>query len=190
MLDGPKPLTREELITRTAEAQAPAFKGFLRARLGNTDEVNDVLQKALLKALSHSTTLHDPEKVVPWLYRIVRRTLIDYRRGANLRIAHIVAMDTLPEPADVPAALDAVCPCSLRQMESLQPTYANILRRVVIDGAALEEVAAELRVSRNSATVRLSRARRALRDKLQQHCGVASLRACLRCVCDERGCCA
>jgi hypothetical protein len=45
-------------------------------------------------------------------------------------------------------------------------------------------------VTTNNAMVRLHRARRALRSLLQEHCGTTSLRACLSCVCEERGCCA
>jgi RNA polymerase sigma factor (sigma-70 family) len=189
MADAHDALTREELITRTAKSHAPALEGFLRARLGSTDEVNDVLQKAMVKALARSATLHEPAKVVPWLYRILRHTLIDHRRAARARDAHVIAVDVLPDKSDETAPTDDICACSLRQLEALQPTYASILRRVVFDGASLQEVADELHISVNSATVRLSRARQALRNRLQQHCGVASLDACLRCVCEERGCC-
>lgn len=189
MLDRPESLTREELITRTVDAQAPALKGFLRARLGDTDEVNDVLQKATMKALSRSESLQDPSKIVPWLYRILRRTLIDHRRAASTRAAYVVMMEPLPDQASETAAPDDACACSLRQLDSLSPNYSTILRRAVLDGAGLSEIADELHISVNSATVRLSRARQALREKLRQHCGVASLAACLHCVCDERGCC-
>jgi RNA polymerase sigma-70 factor (ECF subfamily) len=189
MLDRPESLTRKELITHTVDAHAPALKGFLRARLGDTDEVNDVLQKAALKALSRSASLHDPSKIVPWLYRILRHTLIDHQRSASTRAAHVVTVETLPDQASLPTADDDVCTCSLRQLETLSPAYATMLRRVVLEGATLAEAADELHVSVNSATVRLSRARQALREQLMKHCGVASMDACLRCVCDERGCC-
>lgn len=189
MLDRPETLTREELITRTVEAHVPALRGVLRARLGDNDEVNDVLQKAMTKALARSASLQDPSKIVTWLYRILRRTLIDHRRAASTRAAHVVMMEAVPDQASETAAPDSVCACSLRQLEALSPSYSTILHRAVVDGAGLSEIADELNISVNSATVRLSRARQALRDQLQQHCGVASLEACLHCVCDERGCC-
>jgi RNA polymerase sigma-70 factor (ECF subfamily) len=60
---------------------------------------------------------------------------------------------------------------------------------VDIDGTGLAEVAGTLDITTGNAAVRLHRARRALRGRLRDHCGVETMRQCLACVCNERGCC-
>lgn len=88
-----------------------------------------------------------------------------------------------------PVVEEDVCACSLALMKSLPESYADIIRRVDIEGAGLAEVAGILRIATGNAAVRLHRARRALRARLREHCGVESMRQCLSCICNERGCC-
>ncbi|XXU02588.1 YnfA family protein [Sorangium sp. So ce834] len=84
---------------------------------------------------------------------------------------------------------DVDCWCVLVQAERLKPDDALILKRVIVDGMAVKDVAADLGVTPGNAMVRLHRARRALRDRLKEHCGTTSARSCSECGCDERGCC-
>ena len=81
------------------------------------------------------------------------------------------------------------CRCSLEQARQLNPRYSTILEMVDISGASLKEAARTLGVTVNTATVRLHRARKALKDKLMAHCGVETMRGCNDCHCTERGCC-
>ena len=78
----------------------------------------------------------------------------------------------------------AICACSLGQLEHIRPEYADILRHVDIEEQPLSEAAAALGITPNNASVRLHRARKALREQLQSFCGVSSMRACLNCGCD------
>ncbi len=55
---------------------------------------------------------------------------------------------------------------------------------------SLRVLADELGVSANNATVRLHRARRALKKAIKSYCGVDSADACMQCTCDESRCCA
>lgn len=66
---------------------------------------------------------------------------------------------------------------------------AEIIRRVIVDGIPVTQVAPELGLTPNNAMVRLHRARTALRARLKEHCGTTSVRACSECGCEERGCC-
>jgi RNA polymerase sigma-70 factor (ECF subfamily) len=96
-------------------------------------------------------------------------------------------LDDVQLSGDVPKDLD--CWCVLAQAACLKPEYAEILRRVDIDGLAVTIVAGELGLSSNNAMVRLHRARKALRARMAEHCGTTSARSCSDCGCEERGCC-
>lgn len=62
---------------------------------------------------------------------------------------------------------------------------AEMLRRVDIEEKPLPGVAEALGITVNNATVRLHRARKALREQLQAFCGTDSMRACLDCACND-----
>ena len=61
----------------------------------------------------------------------------------------------------------------------------TVLRRIDLDEEPIAEVARSLGVTTNHATVRLHRARGALRKLLQDGCGTDSVKACADCACDE-----
>ncbi len=53
------------------------------ARLGNLDEVDEVMQEVSLAAIEQKAPLVDPSKVAPWLYRtaVLQSLLLRRRRG-------------------------------------------------------------------------------------------------------------
>lgn len=95
--------------------------------------------------------------------------------------------ETTPSP---PSADGPNCGCVLVQVQQMSPDHAELLQRVVVDGVSTTRVAAELGITPNAAMVRLHRARTALVERLRSHCGTTSLRGCIDCGCEERGCCA
>ena len=82
------------------------------------------------------------------------------------------------------------CQCSLAQAQRLPDAYASILDLVDAQGFSLVEAAARLDITRNNAAVRLHRARKALRDAMEAHCGVTDPQACAACRCVDDACCA
>lgn len=147
-------------------------------------EPGDVYQRASVRALERCESVRDRARVDGWVRRVVLNAahdLLRERRGVS----------ALPEEYEVeaPAAEDPVCTCALALMKSLPESYEDILRRVDVDGARLADVAGSLELAAGNAAVRLHRARRALRNRLREHCGVQTLHECLTCVCSERGCC-
>jgi RNA polymerase sigma-70 factor (ECF subfamily) len=53
---------------------------FLRSRVKNSADVDDLLQEVLIKAYHHLHTIKETEKVISWLFQIARNTVIDYYR--------------------------------------------------------------------------------------------------------------
>jgi RNA polymerase sigma-70 factor (ECF subfamily) len=76
------------------------------------------------------------------------------------------------------------CMCSVRLLEELRPAYAEVIRRVDMEGEDAGDVARALGISTGNLHVRLHRARRALRDDVRHYCDVTSHRPCLDCTCD------
>lgn len=170
---------RDALVARRDELLA-----MVRRRGGAKIDPEEVLQLALQRALERSEQLHDPTRAEAWVGRVVRNVLFDELRK---RRAPVLPVDELELSAIDPDGID--CWCVLVQAEQLKPEYATILRRVIIDGLSVTQLAAELELTPNNAMVRLHRARRALKERLAAHCGTTSARSCSDCGCEERGCC-
>lgn len=181
-------MAHEERVAEALRAHRSALRAFVRARVPGA-EVDDVLQTAALRAVEHAPTLKAPEHVRAWLYRIHRNVITDAARS-RARGGRLVPadMDALPEAA-APGEAE-ICGCSLGQMHQVRPSYASILALVDTGGASLAEAAQQLGISVQNATVRLHRARKALRQRMLEHCGVTNVRDCLDCRCADDGCCA
>jgi RNA polymerase sigma-70 factor (ECF subfamily) len=132
--------------------------------------------------------LNEPERVLPWLYRLHRHAIADALRN---RAGRERLVDSNTAAPDVPAREPSdVCRCGLAQAKRLNPAYAEVLTLVDAGDATLTEAAAALGISVNNATVRLHRARKALREAMLEHCGVQNYRDCVDCPCASEGCCA
>ena len=177
--------TDQERRTALLVQSQAQFLAFLARHLGNRAEAEDLLQAAYLKALTANETVRDDEKVLAWFYRILRNVLIDaYRRRAaterlEARLIREAPGTTVPDEA----LFHAVCQCVLDIAHALKPAYRDILQRVELEEASLSESAAALGMTPNNASVRLHRARQALRTALLHMCGTCAEHGCLDCTC-------
>jgi tetratricopeptide (TPR) repeat protein len=111
------------------------------------------------------------------------------RRNTAGRAAEMLAAE-IQAQADTNQDLKAeICRC----MEALNPTlrndYAVILKEVDLKERDLQEVASELGITTNNATVRLHRGRQALKKQLEKSCGTCADHGCLNCSCDNASGC-
>ena len=179
--------SKREIIAATLREKRADFEAFVRRR-SSADEAGDILQAAALRAIERADSLDDPEKAVAWLYRLHRNVMIDAgRKNATERRVIDAASEAearAPEPAEDP------CGCSISQAKGMEGNHASILSLVDLRGLNMGEAARALDISTNSAAVRLHRARKALSQKMLDHCGVTSLSDCIDCRCVYEGCCA
>jgi RNA polymerase sigma-70 factor (ECF subfamily) len=167
----------------------PTFQRFLHRRLNNEALAKDLLQQSFIRALQHHHTLRNKESAVAWFYQILRHAMIDYyrsqaaeeRRDEALAQGLIVAEeDKAPPPDELEAA---ACACLHRLLPTMRQNYADLVRRLDLEQQSPEAVAQELKITPNNLTVRLHRARQALRARLEESCGICSKHGCLNCTC-------
>jgi DNA-directed RNA polymerase specialized sigma24 family protein len=160
------------------------FVQMARSRMETEADAEDVVQRAMMRAAERAASLEDRARLRAWFYRILRRTIVDHHRSKPRDARH--------EPLDGNevsdrGALDAPapcgCACAVRLLGELRPAYAEILRRVDFAGQDAAAVATALRISSTNLYVRLHRARAALRERVERHCGVSSVAPCLDCMC-------
>jgi len=160
------------------------FLAFLQARVSSRATAEEILQSAFVKALEKGGAIRDSESAVAWFYRLLRNALIDHYRhtaSAGRALEREAAEALLPPEEDL---RNAVCACMGTLLPNLKPEYAEVLRRVDLEQAPLASVADALSITTNNATVRLHRARQALKRQLERSCGTCATHGCLDCSCD------
>ena len=166
------------------------FSAFLRRRLRDEALAEDVLQSAYATVLSRDAGPRDRTKVVAWFFRVLRRAAIDQMRRRETSRRHEAAARpgrTSWTPADDGALRDQVCACIARLLPGLRGEYADILRRVELDGDSVREAAGKLGITPGNAAVRVTRARKALARELADVCGSCTAHGCRRCTCSSAG---
>jgi len=161
------------------------FLNFVRSSVRDSDLAEEILHRATLKIISRAASLREPARAEAWIYRLLRNEIADhFRRYAVHR------KRTAELPLELPAEPSAstfdrakLCPCALQELENLHPNYRDALRSVEMEGESIAAHAARKGMSANSGAVRLHRARKSLRARLQTRCGACAGVGCFNCHC-------
>jgi RNA polymerase sigma-70 factor (ECF subfamily) len=182
-----RPLTAD--VVRVLAENHARFLAFLERRTGSRDTAEELLQDAFVRGIDKASALRHGESAVAWFYRLLRNAIVDHhrRRGAERRA--LATMSAAPEPvAEGPdeELMQAVCGCVGSLLETMKPDYAEALRRVDLEGDSVTTFAAAEGISNNNASVRLHRARQALRVQVERSCGTCCRHGCFDCTCKAR----
>ena len=162
------------------------FLAFLEKRVGSRAEAEDILQDAFVRGLARAGEIRDDERAVAWFYRLLRNAVVDHWRARAVRDR---GLETLAREATeaipAPELEGEICRCFEALLPTLKPEYAAILSEVDLNGARPVDVAAAQGMTANTAMVKLHRARRALRTRLEQSCGTCAAHGCLDCSCGQ-----
>ena len=167
---------------------------FLRRRLGSEEEAEEVLQRFMLKAITRAGDLRNIKTVRAWLGRVLATTIVDFQRATirRRRRERTVESDELFRLADLAIEPDAetdeaVCACLYRLLPTMKPEYAEVIWRADLLGEPRDRLAISLGTSVNNVTVRLHRARQALKIRLEQMCRTCVVHGFLDCRCEKGG---
>jgi RNA polymerase sigma-70 factor (ECF subfamily) len=161
------------------------FLAFLTRRVGSRDDAEDILQEAFARGLARAADIRDGERAVAWFYRLLRNAIADHwrARASQERGAEAFAREMETDATPDAETEAEICRCFEAILPTLKPEYAGMLRAVDLDGRRPVEVAGEQGLTANAAMVKLHRARKALRMRLEQTCRACADHGCLDCTC-------
>jgi RNA polymerase sigma-70 factor, ECF subfamily len=168
----------DQLNARWVEA-VERVRGFVAARVGDPELAADITHDVLVRSIA-SGALDDVDNPTAWLYRSARNAVIDHYRTRRVHET-LDELDAWPEPDPVEDgpndATRELAHCLQPMMGELSATAREALARVDLEGQTHQQAAAELGLSVSGMKSRVQRARRQLRDVLQQCCTVGLDRA-------------
>lgn len=161
------------------------FLRFLRRKLRSRADADDVMQEFHLRIIRYASSLRREESIRIWLRRVLRSVLVTHLRRLRARDraeADFARKDIAMPPPD--EDLDRlVCRCLEKLLPTLKPEYADVLRRIDLLERPRDAVAEALGMTVNNLTVRLHRARQALRRALELTCETCPIHGYLDCGC-------
>lgn len=162
------------------------FLAFLEPRVGTPQDAEEILQSAFGKVVEREPPVGD-EMAIAWFFRLLRNALTDYyrRQAAEKRALENRRDVEVRSEAWVRDLERTVCECIGDLIPTLKPEYAELLTRVELGGASVQETAAVLGITPNNAAVRLHRARLALKSRLEECCRTCASHGCFDCTCKE-----
>ncbi len=142
----------------------PMVMNFLRRRVRDAEEVQDVYQEIFM-ALHRARHTYQPTRPLePWLFAIARRVATDHQRRRLSRHARETLVDALPE---VSVESDAHLKPQLEQaVRGLSPDQRRALELLRVEGLPIETAARRAGTSVGALKVRAHRAYKVLRQLL------------------------
>jgi RNA polymerase sigma factor (sigma-70 family) len=157
-----------DTIAGTFEAERTRLRRFIRRRVPNADDVEDILQDAFCRLVEANRLLMPIDHVTGWLFRVVRNRIADlFRKPAEESAGGLE--DLLPSPDAGPEAVYL----RRRLLEELAGALRELpaAQRMVfvaheIEGRSFQQIAAETGVGVNTLLARKRYAVLRLRKRL------------------------
>ena len=161
-----------------------SLHAFVRRRVRNPADVDDLVQRVLLQIVKGLDTLRDSERVHAWVYRTARNVIVDFYRSPTSRreaaggSAHDLELEA-DKTGDVPAGdrrrtggLHELAACIRPMLAQLPDVYRDAVTWADLDGRAQADAARDAGVSLSGMKSRVQRGRRQLRTVLERCCRV------------------
>ncbi|HJV22280.1 MAG TPA: RNA polymerase sigma factor [Holophagaceae bacterium] len=159
------------------------FVRFLIPRMRSREAAEDLVQASLLKALKTEAPPRDAESSVAWFYSLLRNALVDHIRARHAEAKALERHALELDPLEEPELEQVACACIKALLPTLKEGEAKVLEAVDLQGLSPSAYAATQGVTANAMTVRLHRARKALREKVDLTCRTCAQHGCLDCRC-------
>jgi RNA polymerase sigma-70 factor, ECF subfamily len=149
------------------------LKAFIKRRIKNEADAEDILQSVFLKIHQNIEKLSDNEKLYAWIYRITRNAITDYYRTNNENLQPLDEEFNQSAGEEFSAASEEEVLSWLRPMiEDLPEKYGQALLLTDIEGATQKDLAERLDISLSGAKSRVQRAREQLKERLLNCCHI------------------
>jgi RNA polymerase sigma-70 factor (ECF subfamily) len=156
-------------LTTAWAAHEHELRGWLRRRLGNPAQADDLLQDLFIKALRQGDRFCSVQNARAWLFEVARNTLAD-----QLRVARdmVELPDDLAAPADEPDTVDSLTACLPRVLSELSFEDREAITLCDLEGMSQADFAVSRGLNLSAAKSRVQRARQRLKQRMTQVCQV------------------
>jgi RNA polymerase sigma-70 factor (ECF subfamily) len=144
--------------------------GFIRKRLDDPDQAEDILQEVFVKIHTRLHTLKDKNRLASWLFQITRNTLIDHLRTQSSTSALPDDVPDRKESSEDKNSEQQIASYLLRLVSCLPEGYRQAVELYELEGVKQQEIGKRLGLSHSGAKSRVQRGREMLKNALLDCC--------------------
>lgn len=145
------------------------LRGWLRRRIGNSADAEDLLQEVFLKAMRYGDRFCHIVNTRAWLFEVARNSLADQLR---LSRPMVELPGDLTADLDEPSPVESLAVCLPRVLSEMSLEDRQAITTCDLEGRSQEAYAHEHGLSLAAAKSRVQRARKRLREQLTKMCQV------------------
>jgi RNA polymerase sigma-70 factor (ECF subfamily) len=164
----------EEYLNQLWQKFHKALLNFIKMNISNREDAEDILQNVFLKIHTNIHRLKEKEKVVSWIYRITRNTIIDsFRTNGKKRVEplpHIDGKTGITYDVREESWKEEIASLLMEMVEELPGKYRSVLKMYELDGLSHKEIALRLGISVSGSKTRVQRSREKLKELLVCGC--------------------
>jgi RNA polymerase sigma-70 factor, ECF subfamily len=156
------------------DAYRPRVFAFLLRMIRSRTVAEDLLDETWLRLVRHARDLRPDTRIAPWLFTVARNLYWNSRRSSLVEETFAPDLLTLwPSPAPWPSPFDLAAAGELerrveRALSTLSPQHREVVLLTAHEGLTPAEAATVCGITPEALRQRLSRARAALAQKLEE----------------------
>ena len=167
------------------------LRPFVAARVGQSADVDDVMQEILLRIHAQVDTVRDEARLSGWLFTVARNAVFDHHR-AQARDPHLI-VEAMPERTADLELVDVIEPLLAQALSGfvgeLPLKYREAIELTELGGLTQKAAAAQAGLSVSGMKSRVQRGRAQLLEMLHECCAIELDRRGHVLDCDPRGNC-
>jgi RNA polymerase sigma-70 factor (ECF subfamily) len=137
---------------------------FVHKKVKDRPTAEDIVQDVFIKVHTKSSQLKDEEKISGWIYQITRNAIADHFRQVSKNIEPV----NVDWEGNYHEFNDCVATCLKVLMGTLPEKYRIPLELTELENLNQNELADRLKISYSGARSRVQRARKMLKDKVDE----------------------
>ena len=151
-----------------------SLRGFIRKRVSNEQDMEDILQEVFLKIHNNIEGLKDKNRIHAWVYQITRNVIIDYYRKNNKGIQLTELTEDLASKTeeDDMSANEEIAGCLRAMLDHMPEKYKNAIISTEFQNKTQKELAEQCGLSLSGAKSRVQRGRSILKEMLLDCCSL------------------
>jgi len=157
-----------ELLETIWQEQHNQLLAFVKKRIKNKEESEDILQEVFIKILSKIDTLKDRSKLRNWVFQMTRNAIIDHFRKKKHEELEAEIRD-LEDETDENAMNEATSWIG-KYVDDLPENYREAVVLYEMKGLSQKDIADHLGISYVNARSRIQRGRQLLKKNLTDCC--------------------
>lgn len=159
------------------------LRAFIAKRINDQDHVDDILQDVFVRVHRQIDSVNDPRRLVSWIYQVTRHAIIDhYRKPGRQRevpaglSSELEVLKEVPTMSDITRQGDGaelrteLAGCLRPMIERLSQDYRDAITLVELEGLTQEAAAQRMGISLSGMKSRVQRARKQLKQMLDDCC--------------------